>query len=274
MDNNGSLWMPVLQANKVVKFDPKSEKFSSYNIPTPGAEPTVIMTASNGSVWFTEAIGKIAKIDANTGKITEYAPKNKNQALGEPTAIFEDPKNPDTLYISEHTNHTVTAFNTLLGTFHRYPSPNNAGAPFGMTMDSYGNLWIAEHLIDRIAVMDPRTGESKEVKVPISGSFIQYLTTDDQGKVWFAAQRGQPSLGSITTTAKPSASPSTTNSSPGLQNATNASTALGVPQLGFSFAQVAGPGIAAGIVLSALFYTKSSIDLKRNIRAALRLQNS
>jgi copper transport protein len=274
MDNNGSLWMPVLQANKVVKFDPKSEKFSSYNIPSPGAEPTVIMTASNGTIWFTEAIGKIAKIDVNTGKITEFAPKNKDQALGEPTAIFEDPKNPNTLYISEHTNHTVTAFNTLLGTFHRYPSPNTAGAPFGMTMDSYGNLWIAEHLIDRIAVMDPRTGESKEVKIPISGSFIQYLTTDNQGKVWFAAQRGQPSLGSITTTAKPSASPSTTNSSLGLQNATNASTALGVPQLGFSFAQVAGPGIAAGIVLSALFYTKSSIDLKRNIRAALKLQNS
>jgi hypothetical protein len=28
--------------------------------------------------------------------------------------------------------------------------------------------------------------------------------------------------------------------------------------------------MAAGIVLSALFYAKSSIDLKRNMRAALR----
>jgi streptogramin lyase len=277
MDNNGSLWMPILQANKVVKFDPKSEKFSSFGIPTAGAEPTVIMTGSNGSVWFTEAVGKIAKIDVNSGKIMEFAPKSKSQALGEPTAIFEDPKNPNTLYISEHTNHTVTAFNTLFGTFHRYPSPNVAGAPFGMTKDSYGNLWIAEHLIDRIAVMDPRTGESKEVKIPISGSFIQYLTADNDGKIWFAAQRGQPSLGSITTTAKPSTTPlssNTNSSSTGQQNPNTATAQGGVPQLGFSFAQAAGPGIAAGIVLSALFYTKSSIDLKRNIRAALKLQNS
>jgi hypothetical protein len=50
------------------------------------------------------------------------------------------------------------------------------------------------------------------------------------------------------------------------------SSAGGVPQLGFSFAAGAGPGIAAGIVLSALFYAKSSIDLNRNMRTALRLK--
>ncbi len=171
----------------------------------------------------------------------------------------------------------MTSFDTLLGTFYRYPSPDTAGAPFGMTMDNYGNLWIAEHLIDRIAVMDPRTGESKEVKIPISGSLIQYLTTDNNnGKIWFAAQRGQPSLGSITITAKPSTAPTSSASNTNNSSSSGgqqASTSTGVPQLGFSFAQVAGPGIAAGIVLSALFYAKTSIELKRNIRAASRLKD-
>jgi hypothetical protein len=44
-----------------------------------------------------------------------------------------------------------------------------------------------------------------------------------------------------------------------------------IQQLGFSFADVAGPVIAVGIVISALAYAKSATDLKRNIRAALRL---
>jgi copper transport protein len=268
MDANGSLWMPVLQENKIVKFDPGSKKFSSYDIPTADAEPVAIMTDSQGNVWLAEAVGKIAKIEPATGKITEYAPTSESQALGEPTTIFEDPKNPGTLYISEHTGHRVTAFNTFLGTFHNYPSPNEAGAPFGMAMDSNGNLWIAEHLIDRIAVVDPRTGESKEVKIPISGSQIQYLTSDDKGKIWFAAQRGQPSLGSITTTSKPSVTPSDN----GGEQQGNTTTG-GVTQLGFSFAQAAGPGIAAGIIMSALIYAKTSIDLKRNMRAALRLKS-
>jgi streptogramin lyase len=267
IDNNGNPWVSVDQANKILKFEPKTEKFSSYDVPTANAEPRELMTDSQGTLWYSEsATGKIANINATSGKITEYAPKTKSQALGEPTSILEDPKNPETLYISEHTNHTVTAFNKLLGTFHRYPSPNESGAPFGMAMDKNGNLWIAEHLIDRIAVMDPRTGESKEAKVPISGALVQYLFADNSGKIWFAAQRDQPGLSSITTTAKPSTEPSTN----GGEQPGNVG---GVQQLGFSFAQVAGPGIAAGIVLSALVYAKTTMDLRRNMRAALRLKS-
>jgi streptogramin lyase len=272
MDNSGNLWVPTSQSNKVVKFIPQTEQFVSYDIPTPQAEPVGITTDSQGNVWLTEAIGKIAKIDVNSGNITEYAPKNGQQALDEPTAIFEDPNNPGTLYISEHTAHTVTAFNTLLGTFHRYPTLNEAGLPFGMAMDNYGNLWVAEHQIDKMAVLDPRTGASKEANIPITGSFIQWITSDDSGRIWFAAQQGN-GLGSVSITAKPSSSPlalANGTAAGGQQQQADASTAGGIQQLGFSFAAGAGPGMAAGIVLSALFYAKSSIDLKRNMRAALR----
>jgi copper transport protein len=270
MDSSGNLWVPTSQSNKVVEFMPQTEQFASYDIPTPQAEPVGIITDSQGNIWFTEAIGKIAKIDVNTGKITEYAPKNGQQALEEPTAIFEDPNNPGTLYISEHTAHTVTKFNTLLGTFDRYPSLNEAGLPFGMAMDNYGNLWVAEHQIDKMAVLDPRTGASKEANIPITGSFIQWITSDDSGRIWFAAQQGN-GLGSVSITAKPSSSPlALANGTAGGQQQADASTAGGIQQLGFSFAAGAGPGMAAGIVLSALFYAKSSIDLKRNLRAALR----
>jgi copper transport protein len=275
MDSSGNLWVPISQANKVIKFMPQTEQFASYDVPTAQAEPVGIITDSQGNIWFTEAIGKIAKIDVNSGNITEYAPKSGQQALAEPTAIFEDPNNPGTLYISEHPTHTVTAFNTLLGTFHKYPLPDDAGLPFGLAMDNYGNLWVAEHTIDKIAVLDPRTGASKEANIPITGSFIQWITSDNNGRIWFAAQQGK-GLGSITTTAKPPSSLSTLGNGSGggggaEQQLSNASTtAGGVPQLGFSFASGAGPGIAAGIVMSAIFYAKSSIDLKRNMWAALR----
>lgn len=276
IDNDGNLWMPILQSNKVAKYTPAMGQFTFYDIPTPKAEPTGIITDSQGNVWFAEAIGKIAKIDVSSGKITEYAPKGDDQALGEPAAIFEDVKSPGTLYISEHTGHTVAAFNVLLGTFHKYPSPDNSGAPFGMTMDSYGNLWIAEHLIDKVALIDPRTGASNEANIPIAGSFIQYLTVDDSGKVWFAAQRGN-GLGSISVTAKPPAQPPAAggSSSSGGEEQANSppSNGGGIQQLGLQFPVVIAPGIAAGIVLSALFYAKSSIDLNRNMRTALRMRN-
>lgn len=264
IDGNNSLWMPVVQANKVVKFDPASEQFSSYDIPTRNAGPTGIAADSEGNIWLAEAVAdSIAKIDTTTGNITEYKPKSQLQELDEPVAMFHDPANSN-IYIAEHGGHTVTVFNSLLGTFREYPSVNEAGAPFGMTIDSYGNLWFAQHFIDRIGVIDPRTGKGAEAKIPIPGSFIQWITADDNGKIWFAAQQGS-ALGSITITSKPSTGPPPDDGGGG------GSTVGGIPQLPFSFTDLAGPAIAAGIVISALAYSKSAVDLKRNMRAALNL---
>ncbi|MDP8886732.1 MAG: hypothetical protein M3M91_02960, partial [Thermoproteota archaeon] len=274
IDGNGSLWMPIVVGNgsdKVVKFNPATEQFSSYNIPTLDARPAGITSDSFGNIWFAEAgAGSIAKIDTVTGNITEYKPKNPLQALDEPAAVFADPNNFD-IYIAEHSSHTITVYNSLLGTFREYPSIDERGLPFGMAMDSYGNLWFAQHEIDKIGVIDPRTGEGTEANLPITGSFVQWLTSDNEGRIWFAAQRGS-ALGSVTTTTN-STSPQTVNDEGQQQQLLNGTSGPISPiqQLGFSFADVAGPAIAAGIVISALAYAKSATDLKRNIRAALRL---
>jgi streptogramin lyase len=251
-----------VQPNKVVRFQPSSGQFSSFDIPTAGATPVGIAADRQDNVWLAEAVGKIAKINITSGEIKEYAPPGQRQ-LDEPTAVFPDPKS-NVIYISEHTGHTITAFNPLLGTFREYPSVNEGGLPFGMAMDSYGNLWYAQHEIDRIAVIDPRTGAGAEAKIPITGSFIQWITADDKGKIWFAAQRGD-ALGSITITSK-SVVPPADNGSGGPTDSNGPAI-----NLGFSFTDIAGPAIAAGVVISALFYAKSSVDLRRNTRAAQKL---
>lgn len=266
MDNNGSIWMPIVQANKVAKFEPASESFSSYDIPTPASRPAGIASDRQGNIWFAEAAGYIAKIDPVTGNITEYAPSSSLYTLEEPTAIFPDPRSYN-IYIADHSGSTILVFNSLLGTFREYPSVNENGLPFGMAMDNYGNLWFAEHTIDRMGVIDPRTGQGAEAKIPIAGSTIQWITADDRGRIWFAAQRGS-AVGSITITAKPATAP------PPDEGQGNGSAAGGIPQLGFTFSDLAGPAIAAGIVISALAYSKSAVDLKRNMRAAMRLDRS
>src|ERR687892_343177 len=273
IDKNGSLWVPLVVANgadKVVKFDASTEKFSSYDTPTPEARPAGTTSDRFGNIWFAEAgANSIAKVDPATGNITEYKPKSPRQTLDEPVAVFADPDGFN-IYIAEHGGHRITAFNSLLGTFHDYQSINEAGLPFGMAMDSYGNLWFAQHEIDKIGLIDPRTGEGTEANIPITGSFVQWITSDNEGRIWFAAQRGS-ALGSTTTTANP-ASPQIVNDE-GQQQQLNGTSGPISPfqQLGFSFADVAGPILAAGIVISALAYVKSATNLKRNIRAALRL---
>ncbi|MGI0039270.1 MAG: hypothetical protein ACREAO_05585, partial [Nitrososphaera sp.] len=168
------------------------------------------------------------------------------------------------VYVAEHDGHTVTAFNPLFRTFREYLQLNEGGLPFGMAKDAFGNLWYAQHEIDRLAVIDPRTGEGTEVKIPTAGSFVQWLTSDDKGRIWFAEQRGA-AIGVVAVTAKPQAPPQ----QPGGGEPEKSNT--GVPDLGFSLAEAAGPAIVAGIVLSGLFYAKSATDLKRNVRAAEKI---
>jgi copper transport protein len=267
MDANGNLWVPVVQANKVVRFDPATEQFSSFEIPTRGSIPVGIAADGRGNIWLAEAAGSIAMIDPANGNITEYRPTIQRMELDEPSAVFPDPRGAG-IFISEHGGHTISAYNPMLGTFRKYPVVNEAGLPFGMAMDSYGYLWFAQHEIDRIGVIDPRTGASTEVRIPIAGSFIQWITSDDKGRIWFAAQRGA-SLGSITITAKPpSPVPGDGNGQQGDGRPDP------IPQLGFSLPDVAGPAIAGGIIISALAFTKSTVDLRRNVRHALRLGNS
>src|SRR6266571_7520347 len=108
-------------------------------------------------------------------------------------------------YISQHVGQAVSIFNPLLRTFNRYPPLDPDGLPFGMTLDNSRNLWVAEHTINKIAVIDPRTGQNREVNIPQQSPFVQWITSDSQGNVWLAEQRGN-SLAVISSTTKPSLS--------------------------------------------------------------------
>jgi copper transport protein len=259
IDADGNFWMTVVQPNRVYRFEPATQEFSFIDIPTPGSVPVSISTDKNGNLWIAEsASGKIAKIDPATGDITEYEPPGRNK-LDEPTVVFQDPDSA-TLFISEHSGHTVTAFDPLFETFKEYPVINDAGLPFGMAKDRFGNLWYAQHEIDRIAVLDPRTGQGTEVRIPTAGSFVQYILSDDDGNIWIAEQRGAK-MGKITVTAgPPTQQPGPEDEEP-VQEA-----GMDLP-----LADLAGPGIAAGIVLAGLFYAKSATDLRRNVREASKL---
>jgi copper transport protein len=264
VDRNNNLWMPVVQPNKIFKFDPSNEKFSAIDLITAGSRPVGISVDDSGKIWIAQALGRISMVDPDTSAITEYAPNTSTNQLRAPTAVFQDHRTGE-IYIAEHDGHTVSVFSPIFETFRRYPSINEGGLPFGMAMDSYGNLWYAQHEIDRIAVIDPRTGEGTEVKIPTAGSFIQWLASDDKGRIWFAEQRGA-ALGSITITANPVFEP------PGQDGEQPGPTGGQIQNIGFSFTDAAGPGIAAGIVISALFYAKSATDLKRNLRAATKIR--
>jgi copper transport protein len=273
IDSSNNLWLTSPTANGILKFNTQTKSFAAMTLPTANAQPLGIITDQSGQIWVAEGIGKLANIDpTKNNKVSEYAPTGQNNTLKSPTALLADPTTGN-IYISEHDGHVVSVFNPLLKTFKEYPPLDPNGLPFGMAIDGYGNLWVAEHTINKVAVINPTTGETKEVSIPAQSPFVQWLTSDSKGNIWLAEQRGN-SLAVISSTAKlapPSSSISQTSNNNG-NNKNNSYS--GIPKLGFSYADIVGPSLAGGIIISALFYSKSIMDLKKSVRYVIRRQNN
>jgi copper transport protein len=273
-----NVWISLPADNEIARFNTQTKNFTTYHIPTPNSGPLGITADSAGLIWFAEAgSGKIASIDTNKNFIiTEYPSKgsnNTNSTLKSPTALLIDPDTND-IFVSEHDGHSVSVFDPLLKTFKRYSDLDSTGLPFGMALDSYHNLWVAEHIINKISVIDTTTGEHKDINIPTKNPFTQWLVADGGGKIWFAEQRGD-SLGTISSVASTlqqgTSSSQVPSSSTGVSPTRNANT---IPQLGFGYADIIGPTVAAGIVFSALFYARSVIDLKRSMNRLTSMDSS
>src|SRR2546430_17101335 len=70
--------MTQIRGNRVASFDPRTESFKEYAIPTKESRPYGIVVDSHNHVWFCEFTGdKIGRLDPATGAIREYAPPTR-----------------------------------------------------------------------------------------------------------------------------------------------------------------------------------------------------
>lgn len=257
-DGIDNLWLSVSSTDEILKYNTISGKFISLQLPSGSAPLGIYVDKSSNQTWVTESgTGKIASINgSNMQLISEYPTKSQNITLASPTVIVADPLS-ENLFISEHDGKAVTKFDPLLKTFTRYTLDQN-GLPFGMVFDSNNEIWVAQHTLDKIAVVDPRTGETNEFSIPSASSFTQYLTVDADGHPILAEQRSH-ALAIITITANPSAP------------VKNSQTTLPIINLGFSYSDLAAPAILIGFSGIAFFYANSAIDLKNNINKVKKI---
>jgi copper transport protein len=184
-----SVWILVPNIDEIMRYDIQSKNFTAFSVPTAHGSPIAITTDRSGYIWIVEAVGKILRLDPTSLKMIEYSPQD-NVTLKLPISIKYDQAAGD-FYISEHGEDAVFAFSPNNDTFKRFPlHPDPDALPFGMALDGRGNLFVAEHTINKIAVLDTSTGQSTEVNIPSSDPLTQWLTSDAKGNIWFAEPGG------------------------------------------------------------------------------------
>src|ERR1051326_12425 len=252
IDNNDTIWITATNTDtytaEMLKFNINTAKFDSIKLPDKSAPQDLAVDNTLGKIWIVEGIGKISSLDISSNKVTEFT-RPGNYTINDPTAIILDPQTGK-LYVAEHSGYAVSVFDPLLGTFKKINlDPNKENLPYGMAFDKYHNLWVAQHGIDKISIIDPRTDEVTEKNIPSSNTLVQWLTSDSQGNI-IMPEEGANATSIATISAGPPQGNQQSIASP-------------IPELGFDYVQVMAPSIAGLLVIVAFFYCKAVVDLRK-----------
>ena len=285
IDNNENIWMTVIQDNSILKYDINKNEFETFRIPTENSRPLgIVYDENNDYIWFAESVGKIGRLDIESKTFTEYPNVSEtntieNNILAEPTSLLLDPQTSN-IYISDHEKNSVFLFNTLTSDFKEYPLTDINGLAFGMTLDAYNNLWIAQHVSDTLAILDPESEETINIDIPTSSSFVQYHVTDSKKDVWFAEQRGN-ALAKVTVKFIPSnqqaidtvQETATIDNNDNNNNQTVNNITNTVLFGKITFNDLFGPFITIALVVSTILYLNSSNQLRKRISEIENIEN-
>ena len=188
LDSAGNVWISGTSSDVFLKYYVHNATFLEIPTPTPHASPLGMVKDKSGKIWVAEAIGALASVDPTLNKITEYRPHDIKLKI--PVATQLDP-NDEVVYITEHGEDALFSFDTKSENFVRHALHHDPQAlPYGMAFDKHGNLWIAEHTVNKVAVFVPSTGYSTEIQIPSPNPLTQWFVADEEGRIWFAEPGG------------------------------------------------------------------------------------
>jgi virginiamycin B lyase len=161
VDPKGNVWLTLMNANKLARFDPRTRTWKLYPVPTPNSGPHGLTADGEGNIWFTEnRAGKIGKLDPSTGKVEEF----KTSTVTDPhTPIFT----PDgALWFTAEGSNAVSRLDPRTGAVQVHIVPTPHALPYGIAIGSDGALWFCEFGSNKLGRIDPATGRITEHEVP------------------------------------------------------------------------------------------------------------
>lgn len=190
-DDDGNYWAAMLPQNSVIKFDPRTSKFTTY-LPPPELRgrgdniPMVSPYASkiDGKIWALNGKGNILRLDVAAGKFENLGHPKDAQGHTIPIVYGIPADARNNLFLLGFADSTIGRLDAKTLKLSIFPTPPPPAMPRRGNVDSQGRLWFAEFGANRIGMFDPKTKAFKEWKMSTPFALPYDVIVAKNGEVW------------------------------------------------------------------------------------------
>jgi virginiamycin B lyase len=174
---DGSLFITVMQADRIARFDPATQRFQEWDVPR-GAKPHGLIVDKQGIVFYTgNGNGTIGRLDPASGKVTQF----KAPSGGDPHTLIQAPDG--TIWFTEQSADRIGRLDPASGTMREYET---RGSPYGLAMSKDGAVWFCQLSGHRMGRLDPASGRITEVELPRGTGPRRVAANADGSLLWWA----------------------------------------------------------------------------------------
>jgi virginiamycin B lyase len=148
-DKRDRVWAVSLNTPVILGYDPATDRWNTYDISVPARRVAV---DSKGQVWVCEYFGnRIAMLDPDTGKVTEYELPLK---YGNPYDVWPDAE--DNIWVENAVYNALVRFEPMTKKWTYYPFPELGAHTPKLDRDKDGTFWFTLGRPSGLAAFKPK----------------------------------------------------------------------------------------------------------------------
>lgn len=177
-DPHGYIWFVETREDKIIRVDPKTYEMVQYFVPK-GAAPYSVAVDNDNVVWATaHGIEMLIELRPEQGVVFAHQPPSHGFLIH-----INVERKTNTVWFTQPGNNQVVSYRHDLG-FKEYPSPTKQSGPGRLDFDSKGNVWFPELYTDKLARLNPTTGEIQEWDTPSKNGLPAGVRVEAGDTVW------------------------------------------------------------------------------------------
>lgn len=157
VDKNGIVWVAATNSTNLIKFNPSTEQFEEFKIPTTATRSMMwsVLADNENKIWFTdEKTNSIWRFDPVTKEFNKFALRTKTGPQGLAAFPIQLAEHTKSIWFTELYGHKIGVLSKEDPSFiQEFPTPTNSSGPSGLFVRE-GQVWFTEAFTGKVGMVN------------------------------------------------------------------------------------------------------------------------